>query len=198
MPGVEPLFLYDFNSPYAYLAAARIDAVLPVAPRWQPIGFAFLLVAQQREPWSFGDESRPAGVAECERRARDYGLPPMVWPPGWPKGSYGLDSLRAALYAEEQGALREYSDAAFARNFVHGAGLLGDAPAEVAEEIGLDPDATRAAIAGDARARLKEVTEAAIAAGVPGVPTVSVGGEHFWGDDQLEAAALALSGEPRG
>ncbi|MCW2991434.1 MAG: disulfide bond formation protein DsbA, partial [Solirubrobacterales bacterium] len=96
-------------------------------------------------------------------------------------------------YAEEQGALREYSMAAFARNFVAGGGLQGDAYAEVAAEVGLDPDATRAAVAGPARARLKEVTEAAIAAGVPGVPTVTVGDRHFWGDDQLEAAAAALT-----
>ncbi|MFL5843812.1 MAG: 2-hydroxychromene-2-carboxylate isomerase [Solirubrobacteraceae bacterium] len=187
---MEPVFFYDFNSPYAYLAAQRIDALVPGA-RWQPIGFAFLLIAQQREPWSFG-EQRDEGKAECERRAAERGLPALVWPPEWPKGSYTLDPMRAALYAEEQGLLREYTDAAFARNFVAGSGLTGNAPYEVAAEIGLDPDATRAAVAGPARARLKEVTEAAIAAGVPGVPTVTIGGEHFWGDDRLEAAAGRL------
>jgi hypothetical protein len=30
--GPVPTFLYDFNSPYAHLAAARVDDVLPVAP----------------------------------------------------------------------------------------------------------------------------------------------------------------------
>jgi 2-hydroxychromene-2-carboxylate isomerase len=192
MPGVDPIFSYDFNSPYAYLAATRVDELVPGA-RWQPIGFAFLLIAQARAPWSFGEQSRREGIAICERRAVAYGLPPLVWPPDWPKGSYTLDPMRAALYAEEQGALREYSMAAFARNFVAGGGLQGDAYAEVAAEVGLDPGATRAAVAGPARARLKEVTEAAIAAGVPGVPTVTVGDRHFWGDDQLEAAAAALT-----
>jgi len=185
-----PVFLYDFNSPYAYLAAARIDEVVGEA-RWQPIAFAFVLVAHERMPWSLSEPTRTPGVAECERRAREYGLPPLVWPPGWPKGSYTLDPLRAALFAEEHGALREYSAAAFARNFVTGVGLLGDAPIEVAEEVGLDPDATRAAIAGPMRERLKQVTEEAIAAGIHGVPTVTVAGEHFWGDDRLEAAATA-------
>lgn len=190
---MDATFRYDFNSPYAYLAAHRVDELMGGrgSVRWQPIGFAFLLVAQERTPWSFG-ERRDEGRAECERRAREYGLPALAWPPGWPKESYVLDPLRAALFAEEQGALKEYSMAAFARNFVAGTGLQGDAPFEVAEEVGLDPDATRAAVAGPARARLKEVTEAAITAGVPGVPTVTVGGEHFWGDDQLEAAAAAL------
>jgi 2-hydroxychromene-2-carboxylate isomerase len=188
-----PLFRYDFNSPYAYLAAHRVDDLIP-GVEWQPIGFAFLLIAQERVPWSFG-ERRDEGMAECARRAEEYGLPPLTWPAGWPKESYTLDPLRAALYAEEQGLLREYSFAAFARNFVAGTGLQGDAHLDVAEEVGLDRDATAAAVAGPARSRLKELTEAAIAEGVFGVPTVTVDGEHFWGDDQLEAAAARAGGE---
>jgi len=191
---MEPIFRYDFNSPYAYLAAARVDDVLDPAPRWQPIAFAFLLIAQNRAPWSFDLQGeRAAGMAECERRAREHGLPPIAWPEGWPQGSYSIAPLRAAIYADEQGAVREYSRAAFARNFVAGTGLLGDAAIEIAEEVGLDPDATRAAIAGPAKERLKVVTEEAIAAGLHGVPTVTVGDRHFWGDDQLEAAAAATA-----
>lgn len=187
---MQPLFHYDFNSPYAYLAAARIGRVLPVAARWQPIAFAFLLTAQRRVPWSMGEE-REAGIAECERRAVEYGLPAMAWPEGWPRESYTLEPLRAALVAEEHGLLQEYSTAAFRRNFVTGTGLRGDAPLEVAVEVGMDPDDVRSAI-GAAKERLRAVTEAAIAAGVPGVPTVTVGDEHFWGDDRLEDAARAL------
>src|SRR4051812_25990267 len=120
-------FLYDFNSPYAYLAAARVDDVVP-GVEWQPIAFAFLLVAQQREPWSFHEPTQSAGIEECERRAADRGLPSMTWPEGWPRGSYSIDPLRVALVAAEHGLLREFSRAAFARNFVTGTGLLGDAP----------------------------------------------------------------------
>ena len=115
----RPVFLYDFNSPYAYLAAARVDQVLPATPRWQPIAFAFILRAHDRSPWSFDERQRRLGVAECERRAEAYGLPPMRWPPGWPIESYGLTSLRAAIIAENHGLLREFSRAAFARHFVH-------------------------------------------------------------------------------
>lgn len=187
---MEPIFRLDFNSPYAYLAAARIGEVLPGA-RWQPIAFAFLLRGQGRTPWSFDEAERPQGIDECERRAAAYGLPPLTWPEGWPAGSYTLDPLRAALAAEEHGLLREYAMAAFARNFVTGTGLLGDAALEVAEEVGLDRAAIAAAVEGDAKERLRAVTDEAIAAGVPGVPTVTVGNEHFWGDDRLEDAAAA-------
>ena len=77
-----PLFLYDFNSPYAYLAAARIDEVFGPDVRWQPVAFAFILRAHDRRPWSFDPQQLPIGIAECERRAQAYGLPPMRWPPG--------------------------------------------------------------------------------------------------------------------
>jgi len=119
----------------------------------------------------------------------------MRWPPGWPIDSYGLTSLQAAIVAERHGLLREFSRAAFARNFVHGLGLkgLGDVLA-VADEVGLDADAVKSGVAGeDTKSRLSEATEAAIAAGVVGVPTVLVSGQSFWGDDQLESAAAAIS-----
>ena len=182
------LFRYDYNSPYAYLAAERIDAVLPGA-RWEPIAFAFLLRAQQRRPWSFTDKE--PGQTEIERRARDRGLPPVRWRADWPADCYSLDPLRAAYVAGEHGLLREFSLAAFRRLFVDGDALGGDVTLEVAASVGLDPDAVRAGIAGEARERLRDATDRAIAAGVPGVPTVTVGDEHFWGDDRLEDAAHA-------
>ena len=189
---MEPLFHYDFNSPYAYLAAARIDTVLGPGVRWQPIAFAFLLRAQGREPWSFHAPTRSEGIAECERRARERGLPPMTWPAGWPRDSYAILPLRVALVADEHGLLREYSMAAYARNFVSGTGLLGEAPLEVAEELGLAREVVEAGLAA-AKDRLTAATTAAIAAGVVGVPTVLVGDEAFWGDDRLEDAAAATA-----
>jgi len=189
-----PVFVYDFNSPYAYLAASRVDEVLPVAPRWQPVAFAFMLRAQRREPWSFDEHERELGIAECGRRAHAYGLPAIQWPPGWPVQSYGLISLRAAVVASDHGLLREFSRAAFARNFASGLGLtsLEDVCA-VADEVGLDADAVRHGVASqEIKDRLASATDDAIATGLLGVPGVLVAGQSFWGDDQLEAAAAAI------
>lgn len=189
-----PVFIYDFNSPYAYLAASRVDEVLPVAPRWQPVAFAFMLRAQRREPWSFDEHERELGIAECGRRADAYGLPAIRWPPGWPVQSYGLISLRAALVASDHGLLREFSRAAFARNFVTGRGLksLEDVCA-VADDVGLDSDELKHGVASpEIKDRLASATDAAIAAGAFGVPSVLVADQSFWGDDQLETAAAAL------
>ncbi len=156
--------------------------------RWQPIAFAFLLRAQKRVPWSLG-YGRADGVAECERRAAARGLPPIRWPEGWPQGSYSLDPLRAALVAERAGLLREYSDAAFRAVFVDGRSLGGEAALDLAVALGLDRETTREAMIGWAKERLRAVTDEAIASKVPGVPTLTVGDEHFWGDDRIPDAA---------
>jgi 2-hydroxychromene-2-carboxylate isomerase len=191
---VEPVFYFDFSSPFAYFAATRIDDVLPRRPRWAPISNAFVTSARERTPWSMQEETREPGKRDCERRAAEYGLPPMRWPAGWPVESYSLDALRAAYVAEAAGCLREFSRAAFERNFLGGSGLGTEADLRaVAESVGLDPVHVLAEVRlPAAKERLKLETENAIRAGVYGVPTVLVGEELFWGDDRLAEAAAAL------
>jgi 2-hydroxychromene-2-carboxylate isomerase len=189
----EPVFYYDFNSPFAYTAAHRVDDVLPVQPRWQPIAFAFVLTSQQRTPWSFDIETRAATMGDCERRAAALGLP-LKWPDGWPRENYSLLPLRACVIAERHGRLREFSRAAFRWNFEE-TGRLGDIDSitGAAAEAGLDPDEVRAHVADDdVKQTVKDATDAAIELGVFGIPTVQVGDELFWGDDRLEEAAGAL------
>jgi 2-hydroxychromene-2-carboxylate isomerase len=65
--------------------------------------------------------------------------------------------------------------------------------AGAAQAAGLDGEAILARAGSEAiKGRLTEATEAAIALGVYGVPTVELGDELFWGDDRLPAAALAM------
>jgi 2-hydroxychromene-2-carboxylate isomerase len=98
------VFLYDFNSPYAYLAAARVDGVMPRPVRWEPIAFAFILRAHDRRPWSFDEPTLTAGVAECEQRARDYGLPELA-------ARLADRELRTGLAARRAGGRRPRSAA---------------------------------------------------------------------------------------
>ena len=62
------MFFYDVSSPCAYLAAERVDAVFPVAPRWQPIVFGVLIRDIGNVPWSLREETRAPGVREVERQ----------------------------------------------------------------------------------------------------------------------------------
>jgi 2-hydroxychromene-2-carboxylate isomerase len=188
-----PVFYYDLNSPYAYLAAARVDEVLP-EPEWRPIAFGVIVKREGKIPWSF-DERREAGLAEIARRAAERGLPPVTYPEGWPRESYSLDRLRAALVAEEQGRMKEFTIASFELMFVESHAMMDeDDLLEAARRSGVDPDAVREGIGRqEIKDRLRAYTDDAFDRGVRGVPTVAIGDDLFWGDDRLEAAAAALS-----
>lgn len=197
--GERPVFYYDFNSPYAYLAAERISGLFAEAgaeqPVWQPISFAFVLRHLDRTPWSMGP-GRDDGVREIERRAAERGLPPIAWPQGWPRESYSLAPLRAALYAQGAGKLVAFSLAAFRQCFAAGRPLSDtDNVLLAAAACELHPKAVLKAIETESiKDRLRAVTGEAIERGVAGVPTVAVGEELFWGDDRLEEAVAHAAG----
>jgi len=192
----EPTFYYDFNSPYAYLAAHRVDELLPVRAHWAPIAFGALIRQIGKVPWSLQTGSeRERGMRECERRTAALGLP-LRWPDGWPDRNYSILVLRAALVAAEHDRLRAFSLAAFRRGLGEGGDLRDpDTVRACARDAGVDPDAVaRGVEEPEVKQRLRDATDAAIARGVTGVPTVAVGDELFWGDDRLEDAAAALTG----
>ena len=193
MPRSDPVFYYDTNSPYAYLAAMRIREVVPQAV-WRPIAFGIIVRMRGKTPWSF-DERREAGIAEIARRAQERGLPPVTYPEGWPVGTHSLFPLRAALVAEENGRLEEFTLEAYRTMFVENCSLADDENVlAAAERVGLDRQAVReGAERQETKDRLRVHTDEAIERGVTGVPTVAVGDELFWGDDRLEDAAAAAS-----
>ncbi len=190
-----PVFYFDYSSPYAYLAAERINSVLPVVPRWQPISFGFVLRHTGRTPWSL-DERREEGIAEVERRAAERGLPPLRWPEGWPVEAYSLPALRAGVFAQQSGRVMAFSLAAFRQAFAAGRDLSDvDNVLLAAAACELHPRAVLKGIESRAvKDSLKRATEEAIERGVTGIPTVAVGDELYWGDDRLEDAAAALDG----
>jgi len=194
----RPIFYFDLGSPYAYLAAERLDAVLPESAHWQPILLGGLFKLTGRSSWSLGDPRRRRdGMAEIERRARRYGLPAIRWPDPWP-ADY-LVAMRAATYAFGAGRGREFAMQALRDAFQRGRDLSDPANViDAADRAGLDRQAVQAAVHEDqVKQRLRAATEAAHALGVFGVPTVAIGEDVFWGDDRLEDAAGRLRGPTR-
>lgn len=186
----EATFYFDLGSPYAYLTAERIDDVLPQPAVWQPVSLGGLFKANGRSSWALGgDDSRQDGIAEIERRARDYGLEAICWPEPWPTNY--LYAMRASTYAFRVGQGREFAIEAFRHAFALGRDLaIAENVLEAAEQVGLDPGAVDEATRDpEIKLALRTATDAAHAAGVLGVPTVAVGGELFWGDDRLQDAA---------
>lgn len=196
MSSGEPIFFYDLYSPYAYLAAHRLDEVLPAAPRWQPIVFGVVLREAGKLPWSMRDGEREVGQEEVSRRARERGLPEVRWPPGWPAESYALAPLRAVVWAGRQDAslAKELTMALYELVFCHGRPLDERAIVfEAAATCGLEEEAVADGVEQqEVKDELRASTAAAIERGVSGIPTVAVGERLYWGDDRLEDAAAAL------
>jgi len=183
-------FYFDVGSPYAYLAAERVESVLPAPPTWQPVLLGGLFKLAGRSSWALGDyRRRQRGMAEIERRARGYGLPPIVWPDPWPTDY--LRAMRVVTWAFALGRGHDLATALFRDAFQRGRDLSIEAHVlAAAAGIGLDRRDAQAAMRDPAiKATLREATESAHARGVFGVPTVDVAGELFWGDDRLEDAA---------
>jgi 2-hydroxychromene-2-carboxylate isomerase len=190
------VFYYDFNSPYSYLAAERISGLFAEAgleqPEWQPISFGHVLKETGRRPWSFEGEKR-ANLAEIERRATERGLPKVVYPKGWPIENYSLNPVRAAIYAKEAGRVVSFSLACFRQVFAGGRDMSDvDNVLIAAAACELHPNAVLKGIETQSvKDKLRNATEEALARGLVGIPTVAVGDELFWGDDQLEDAIAA-------
>lgn len=194
-------FYFDLGSPYAYLTAERLGGVLGgEAPSggavvWQPISLGGLFKANGRSSWAVGDRgTREQGIEEVERRARAYGLAELRWPEPWP-GNY-LFAMRLATYAYQVGHGEAFTLQAFRDAFQRGRDLASpEHVLQSAEQAGVDPDAARAATEDpQVKQALRAATDEAHARGVIGVPTLAVGEQLFWGDDQLMDAAAAIGG----
>ena len=191
MPDERPVFYFDLGSPYSYLAAERVNSLLPVVPVWQPVLLGAIFKRADAAPGRRRTE-REAGMAEVERRARDYGLPEIRWPDPWPGNT--LSAMRAATFAQQTGRTVAFALAAFRQAFAGGRDLSEiDNVLLAAAACELHP---RAVLTGiemkSVKEQLRAATDEAIGRGVMGVPSIAVGGEVFWGDDRLDEAAEAI------
>jgi 2-hydroxychromene-2-carboxylate isomerase len=189
-------FYFDLGSPYAYLTAERISGRFAEAgleqPEWQPVLLGGLFQRFGRDSWANGP-GRAAGIAEVERRAAGYGLPPVVWPQPWPGNT--LLAMRAAIFAKQTGRTVSFALAAFRQAFAAGRDLTEPENVLIAAAAcELHPKAIEKAVGTDSvKSGLREATDRAAELGVVGVPSLVVDGDVFWGDDRLEEAVVAAS-----
>lgn len=190
-------FLFDFISPYAYLAWTQVHAAAErtgAAVEPVPVLFAGLLDANGQKGPAEIPSKRIYIFKDVLRRARRLGVP-LSPPPTHPFNT--LLSLRAVSMQAPGDGRRRLIDALFAATWGGGRGVEG--PAEVAAAAaaaGLDGAAVvLEAGSPEAKARLREQTEGALAAGAFGVPTMLVGEELFWGFETLDLVEAHLRGE---
>ncbi len=187
----QPVFYFDLGSPYAYLAAERVNELMPVVPVWQPILLGGIWQHTGGDSWARTDK-RDEGMLEIERRADERGLQPIRWPDPWPTNT--LTAMRVATFTQQIGRGVAFSIAAFRQAFAGGRDLsVVDNVLIAAAACELHPNAVLKSIETKAvKDRLRAATDEAYERGVRGVPTIAVGDELFYGDDRLEEAAGAI------
>jgi 2-hydroxychromene-2-carboxylate isomerase len=196
LTGARATFYFDLGSPYAYLAAERISGLFTEAgleqPEWQPILLGGLFQRFERGSWS-ETPARAEGMAEVERRAAAYGLPPITWPDPWPGNT--LIAMRVATFAKQTGRTISFALSAFRQAFAAGRDLTDpDNVMIAAAACELHPRALEKAVQTETvKGALREATDRAGDRGVKGVPALVVGERVFWGDDRLEEAVEAAS-----
>src|SRR5258707_1672114 len=97
---VSPSFYFGVMSPYSWFAAERIDRLLPRA-RWRGVLAGVVFSEHGRMSWGL-TERRAEGLADCELRAKQRGLGPIVWPDPWPTSDLLVG--RAMAYCERRDA----------------------------------------------------------------------------------------------
>lgn len=196
MPSLPPVaFYFDPISPYSWLAGlqvGRLDAA-GVQLDFRPVLFAGLLSAHGTKGPAEIPAKRAYTFRDVMRQAQGLGAA-MTGPPAHPFNP--LRALRMCIAIEDGTARRRFGlalmDAAWRR------GLDITAPEQlkrVADENGLDGTALSARADDPAvKERLATQTNAAIAAGIFGVPTFVCEGEIFWGADRIDALLRRAAG----
>lgn len=176
-------FLFDYISPYAFIAWRRVHALAEAhgrAVEAVPILFAACLKAHGHKGPAQIPSKRIYVFKDCLRTAAVEGID-LRPPPRHPFNP--LLALRVTGLAMPEATRRTLIDRLFDAVWAGGRGV--EDPAVVAEHcaaVGLT-DAIARAGEPEAKRRLRTTTEEAIAAGAFGVPTMLVDDELFWGFD---------------
>jgi 2-hydroxychromene-2-carboxylate isomerase len=195
--GADLHFHFDYISHNAYIAWVRIHDIARTAGRRVvpvPTLFAGLLNAHGQ----LGPAEIPAKAwwmaKDVLRKAALLGIP-LARPASHPFRP--LLALRVSSLDMDPATQRLLIEALFRATWVDSRDVSAeDVVAEVAREVGLDGEQAVADASSERiKTRLRDQTDAAIAKGVFGVPTVEVGGEIFWGYDDLPMLELHLRGE---
>jgi 2-hydroxychromene-2-carboxylate isomerase len=188
---------YALQSPWTYLGWQRwreLAARTGAEVSYRPIKMAPVFAASGGLPLAQRPQQRQAyRLMELERWRRHLEVPLNLHPRHFPVDEASAAAMVIAL-GQQGGDVARLSHAMMAavwaeeRDLAERATLLA-----IAAEQGEDGAALLAAAAGlAAQAAYDANTEAAIAAGVFGVPTFQIGDELFWGQDRLDFVARAL------
>jgi 2-hydroxychromene-2-carboxylate isomerase len=192
-------FYFDFVSPYAYLAATRIERLAAAhgrRVRWKPVLLTALSQAAGTQLAPFLPLKWQYVQRDLERSARLAGIPYRL-PAGFPQlllAPGRAMTWLAAAHGEDTAA--SFARTCFSAYFGDGVDI-GDKEvlAGIAGALGVRREALLAALEDEAvKAAFKQASADAVDRGVFGVPFMIVDGEPFWGFDRLEQLEAKLGG----
>jgi 2-hydroxychromene-2-carboxylate isomerase len=188
---MKPLICWiDVVSPYAWLAFERLPQALEgcsYAVEYRPVLFAGLLAHWGQKGPAEIEPKRAWTFRQVHWLAAQHGIA-LDTPAVHPFNPLAL--LRLALASGPNRRVME----AVLRHVWIGGGDPNDAQRLAALRAELQPAADPGA--PEVKAALRANTEAALAAGVFGVPGFTLEGRFFWGLDSLPMLRAALLGDP--
>ncbi len=188
-------FWFDPISPYAQLAFARLPQALEgvsYSVVYRPILFAGLLAHWGQKGPAEIEPKRAWTFRHVQWLAQRHGIA-LHTPAQHPFNPLALLRLLLAC-APAGGTPGRHAVETVLRHVWDGAGADANDPARLAELTAtLAP--VRDPAGAQVKAELRSATDAAIAHGVFGVPTLVCGARHFWGVDGLDMLAAALHGD---
>jgi 2-hydroxychromene-2-carboxylate isomerase len=188
MPARPIDFYFDFSSPYAYIASEWIEALAARHGRtvsWRAILLGATFSTTELKSNVSYPLKREYVMVDFERSARFAGVP-LTLPQAFPISTQNAARVFWWLNDIDEARARQWARHCLRAYFTRGVDLSDNqALAGLASEFGLEDGQTEAVASNAAwKARLKGVNDAAIAAGVFGVPYFVVDGEPFWGNDR--------------
>ena len=188
-------FWFDPISPFAYLAFERLPQALDglsVEVTYRPVLFAALLMRWGQKGPAEIEPKRAWTFRHVHWLAQHHAIP-MDTPAQHPFNPLALLRLLMAS-APEGGTPNRRACEAVLRHVWRGGADANDAPRLAALTQELNP---RTTVADEkVKQALKDSTDAALAVGVFGVPTIEADGRLFWGVDSLSMLNDFLRGDP--
>jgi 2-hydroxychromene-2-carboxylate isomerase len=192
-------FYFDFSSPYSYIASEWVDALAARhgrTVRWQAILLGATFQAAGLKSPVDHPIKREYSLLDFARSARMEGVP-YVQPARFPIPTQNAARVFWWLHADDPDRARRWARAGLRAYFTRGLDLSDPGRLlALAEEFGLNGvQAAEAWSAQPWKDRLRQVNDAAIAAGVFGAPFFLIDGEPFWGNDRKPQIERFLAGD---
>jgi 2-hydroxychromene-2-carboxylate isomerase len=188
-------FYFDVGSPTAYLAHKRLQqlrAQYGLELRYMPMLLGGVFKATgNTSPVAIPAKGKYMLEQDLPRFAARYGVP-LTFNPHFPINTLNL--MRGAVAAQQLGCVDAYLDRVFDAIWVEKKNM-GDAAVveRVLADAGLDAGALIARSQDpEVKALLLANTEAAVARGVFGAPTLFMDGAMYFGQDRLDFIEQAL------